>query len=811
MKYLINTLFILLLGFTLSIRAEETVPAKGDGDGELSLPWTAFEKLLKLDQDNVRLNWDEFQRLMKQTGVQEMPPFELQNGQVSLSRTEFKNLLNRMKLPAGEGAKTFLTKALYSGQITRKGTVITAKIHLQVINDGPEYIPVRVPLFPGDIAFEDILLDGKPALIENVGGWTSVTVPRPGEHEATAIFSLPAALDKEPYRLTFNIPPTPITQLDLLLAAAHLDARVDSASQVQTSSVKEGTRVRASLPQTSAVQISWNAVEPERAKGPAKVYATVHQLVSVQDDAVRATAMVELDVLQNAINNLSVVLPEGYTLLDVTGEAVGEWKKRGEGDRTLFIPFGYARKGRFDIVLKAERAFKEKEGAVPFDGFKVLGTVRESGDLLVEKSTNGEVKVSEKEGLRRLDAQEIPDALRTLSTQTFLEAYKYIRPPIRWGLDIQRHEEIAVVSSVADSANAVTLLLKDGKSVTHLTLTIKNTARQFVELKLPAGADVWSVFVEGRTARPSKNAAGATLIPLNRSRIEGHTLAPFDVEIMYYQNAGRPDLVGVQHLTVPSLDLKVSQLLWSVYFPTDARMLYFGGTADKEKEAEGLRPLSAIVRSKRRILNRLSEAASDEIFQSGGALSSSKKIARVDKARQSIHYTMRSDFDESQGINETAYARQVEREINFFGNVNRPQASGEAAQIRIKVPNAGQVYRFSKVLVQENEPITVDAYHIQAPLVITVQGVVFLGVILLLFRARGLALKCLRAFQSIVDRHPKELSWLKTPAGLTVALGGTALLLSFVSHALAAIAFVASALSALRWVKIYLEKKKNPL
>lgn len=810
MKHFKNSLFILLLALTIPSWAEETTAAKAKGDGELSLPWTAFEKLLKLDQDNVLLTWDEFHKLIKQTGVQEMPSFQLQNGQVSLSRGEFKSLLNRMKLPAGEGAKTFLTKALYTGKVTRKGAVITAKIHLQVINDGPEYIPVRIPLFPGDIAFEDILLDGKPALIENVDGWTTVTAPQPGAHEATAIFSLPATLDKEPYRLHFNVPPTPITQLDLLLAAAHLDARVDSASQVQTSASEGGTRVQASLPQTSAINISWNAVEPERAKGPAKVYATVHQLVSVQDDAVRVTAKVELDVLQNTINNLSIVLPEGYSLLDVTGEAVGEWKKRGEGDRTLFIPFGYSRKGRFDVVLKAERAFKEKEGAVPFDGFKVLGTVRESGDLLVEKATNGEVKVSEKEGLSRLDAQEIPEALRNLSTQTFLEAYKYIRPPIRLGLDIQRHEEIPVVSSVVDSANAVTLVLKDGKCVTHLTLTVKNTARQFVELKLPVGASVWSVFVEGRTARPSKNEAGATLIPLNRSRIEGQNLAPFDVEVMYFQNLGRPGLVGVQHLQVSSLDLKTSQLLWSVYLPTDANMLYFGGTADKEKDAEGLRPLSAIVRGKRRILKQLAEAASDEIFQPAGALSASMKNTRVNKARQSAQYSMWSDFDESQGVNETSYAQQVEREINFFGNVNRPQTTGDAAQIRIKVPNAGQVYRFSKVLVQENEAITLDAYHIQGIIVKAIKGLVFLGLFLLLFRARSLVLKVWPALRSAIDRCPKELSWLKTTPGLTIALFGTAILLTFVSPLLAVIAFLASAFAALRWVKIYLERKKDP-
>ncbi|MBK8576113.1 MAG: hypothetical protein IPN90_10740 [Elusimicrobia bacterium] len=797
---------VLLFGISFPARADETPADKAaEGDGELSLPWTAFEKLLKLDQDNVLLSWDEFQRLIKQTGVQDMPPFQLQNGQVSLTRAEFKNLLNRMKLPAGEGAKTFLTKALYTGKVTRKGAVITAKIQMHVLNEGAVFLPAKIPLFPGEMAFEDILMDGKPALIENAEGWTTVTAPTPGKHEVTAIFSVPSTLDKEPYRLTFNIPETPITQVDLLLAAAHLDARVDGASQVQSSPSKEGTRVKASLPQTSSVKISWNAVEPERAKGPAKVYATVHQLVSVQDDAVRTTAKIELDVLQNTINNLSIVLPDGYTLLDVTGEAVGEWKKRGDGNRTLFIPFDYARKGRFDVLVRAERAFKEKEGAVPFDGFRVLGAVRESGDLLVEKATNGEVKVSEKAGLSRLDVREIPEVLKSLSTQTFLEAYKYIRPPIRLGLDIQRHEEIAVVSSVVDSANAVTLLLKDGKCVTHLTLTVKNTARQFVELTLPAGADVWSVFVEGRAVRPSKNEAGKTLIPLNRSRIEGQNLAPFEVEVMFFQNLNRPALADVQHLRIPSLDLKVSQLLWSVFLPTDSNVLYFDGTVDSEKDAEGIRPLSAVVRGKQRILRQLSEAASDEIFQSLSDRSSTSRNARVNKARQSAQYEMKSDFDESQGVNETAYAQQVEREINFFSNVNRPQAAGETAAIRIRVPNAGQVFRFSKVLVQENEPITLDVTQVNSVIVKTVKGVLFLGVLVLLFRARPLAVRFLKALRADLGRFP----WLKTPAGVTGALFVGGLLLTFVSNILATIAFLAAIVAAIRWARDYKKLKKN--
>jgi hypothetical protein len=490
------------------------------------------------------------------------------------------------------------------------------------------------------------------------------------------VFSLPAALDKEPYRLDVAIPETPITQVDLWLGAPNLDARVSGASGVETLPSEGGTRVRASLPQTTRLSIAWNAVEPEQAKGPAKVYAAPHTVLSVQDDAVRSTARIDLDVLQNSINNVALQLPEGYTLLDVTGDAVGEWKLRGADNRTLFIPFEYARKGKFSVTVRVERAFKDKGGVVPFDGFQVLGAVREGGDLLIEKTTNGEVKIVDTAGLVRLDPREVPGPLSALAQNTFLDAFKYVRPPFRLGLDIQRHEEIAVVSSVIDTANAVTLLLKDGKCVTHLTFSVKNTAKQFLEVRLPAGAEVWSAFVEGRPAKPSKAATGATLIPLNRSRIEGQNLAAFDVEVMYFRNAGAGGPGGRQALTLPNVDLKISQLVWSVYLPTERDYVYFGGTVDKEVQAGGFKPLGQVLKGNRRVLRGLTDSAAS--FQSLGKVSrsSSDYASRKEMARQSKVYQFRSEFDESQNISEDLYAQQVERELNFFSDVNRQQVAG---------------------------------------------------------------------------------------------------------------------------------------
>lgn len=51
------------------------------------------------------------------------------------------------------------------------------------------FIPAKIPLFPGEMAFEDILMDGKPALIENDNGYTTVTALKPGDHVVTAVFT----------------------------------------------------------------------------------------------------------------------------------------------------------------------------------------------------------------------------------------------------------------------------------------------------------------------------------------------------------------------------------------------------------------------------------------------------------------------------------------------------------------------------------------------------------------------------------------------------------------------------------------------
>ena len=106
------------------------------------------------------------------------------------------------------------------------------------------------------------------------------------------------------------------------------------------------------------------------------------------------------------------------------------------------------------------------------------------------------------EGLDKLDVSELPSELIGRSQKPLLFGFKYLHHPYLLVLDIKKHEEIPVISTVIDSASGVTLFTADGKLVNRLIYKVRNTSKQFLELSLPPQAEVWSVFVGREPARP---------------------------------------------------------------------------------------------------------------------------------------------------------------------------------------------------------------------------------------------------------------------------------------------------------------------
>jgi hypothetical protein len=725
-KYIFRLSFIILIAIFLSLSSYSQ--EKKEDKGEVSIPWEEFRKLLELDKDEVVLSWEEFQKILAQTGKKYIPPFQLKDEKVVLTREQFKRLLDQMKPPVitvvHPPADYLITKAAYRGRITRSNALLRANLSTEIFpKERSQY--VKIPLFPMNIALKDVLFDNRPGVVILENNKHTLATRQVGQHEIMVDFSLKTDLEEGPRALSFPIPRTPITSLDLDIPFTKIEVEVTNAQQVEVTERGGQTHVFALLSPSDFIGLKWRRQLPEAVKGPAKIYADTLSHISIEDDALRVNTDVSLSVLQNTIPSLILKVPEGYSILDVRGSGLGDWRelKRREVNY-LEIPFDYPKKGNFAIAITTEKLLPNASMAVDFTGFAVEEAIREKGFLGVELKSASEVTLSSAEGLDRLDVSELPPVLITRSQKPLLFGFKYLHHPYSLILDIKKHEELPIISTVVDSASGVTLFTEDGKLVHRLVYKIRNTSKQFLELELPEDAQVWGLFVGGEPAKPRVNQ-NKILIPLNRSRQGATGLVAFDVELIYYLKSTRFGWLGHKKSLFPVPDVIISQMLWSVYLPVGYTFPQFGGSVEKEKKAKGIRPLLG---TKRKVFRPLEPPAG---------------VPEKDKERLRRELDdMKKQFSANLAIAEEQLAEQVENEAQFSQRVQDiqegkvPAVSG-VLPIRIIIPTTGQVFRFAKTLISE-EPLTLRFTYASRGMT-TLVGLLILVIVLILlfiFRSR---------------------------------------------------------------------------
>jgi hypothetical protein len=696
----ITIAILIVSGLTIAAHAQD----KPGNDTRLSVPWDEFKKLVNLDEDEIVISLETFQKLLAQTGARTTPTHVLKDGNVVMSREEFKKLVDQMKPPqAADATPPFdhlITKAMYSGEMKDNSTVFTAVFNVHVLKKGAY---VRVPILPRQIALADMTVDGEPALVVVENGYHSIVLPSAGEYEVVASYSLKSSLDKGPHKIDLAIQQTPITLLTLEMPITDIDVEIPQAQQVLTGERDDKTVVSAVIGEGTAISVRWRKQVAAADKVPAKLYAEVHHLISIRDDALQTNTAIIYNILHSEVDAVRLVIPDNMNVLTVTGEGVGEWQETTQEDqRILLIPFTYGKKGAAAVTVTTETTFSESRLANAFSGIRTLDTVRETGFIGIELATSAEVIVTENDGLEKVVVQKLPRPLINKSARPLIMAFKYLKHPYSLVFDIKQHEKIAVPVATINSASVVTLFTEDGKIVHRVVYQIRNSAKQFLEIQVPEKADVWSVFVGNQPVESSMNGKGKLLVPLIRSRSVDNRLDTFPVELIYCMVQDKFAPFGMQESTLPAVDLMISQLLWSVYLPNDYAYLYFESTLEKEEIIRGVNVFTNVRRrydgNKMKELRVGQDISADELKQ----------------AYKGDYY--RSSF-RNVALEEAQLSSQMDAELEFGGRLegladNAPQSpisggvSTGVLPIQIKVPTSGQVYRFAKTIIRPEDPLT---------------------------------------------------------------------------------------------------------
>lgn len=771
--------------------AAPLLAAEKPDQARLRLPWESLKNILRIDQDRVRLSAEEFDALIKRTSRKNPPAHVVADGDVLLSRAEFTRLIQSLIPPAEPAATVFAPKAVYRGRLLKNSAVVEASLHVEVPEKPAK--PIAWDAFPAQAAFQTIFLDGKPALAAVRNGRLFITLTDAGAHRLDLRFTVPVPDATAGQTLGLALANTPITEWIFEVPEPNLDIAVPGALHRELSAAPGGTRVRALLPPTAWVTMAWNPLAPDRAKGPARVYAVVDHLLSVEEDAVRATAHVALDVLQNTINETILVPPPGFAILDVQGEAVKDWQERADPAR-LAVSLKSARKGRVDLFVTLERVLPGEKSTTTYTGLTVVGAQRQRGHLGVELKSDVELPAPVVAGLDPKDPfRELPTDLVARSDR-LVYGYQHLGGPLSLALTLSRHAVVNVPMTFVDRVDGTTVIRPDGKRVHRVALWVQSSARQFLGLALPDRAALWSVFVDGAPVKPVVGPDKKTMVPLIRSA--GGRAGLFPVEIVVYEERARLPPLGRERLRLPMPDVLVNRLQWNVVVPPDWNFRYLGHdfedlnrpsteiTGTGGGNATGLKFKSVQAPRPRR-------SAADD------------KNERMDRARDLASLEEKWD-GETDGLAATA-AEPPPPAAPVVGGEFEQSAGlaglpAGALPVRVNVPETGVRLSFSKTLPPSDGPLALPLWHWSAGVGAIARTLLLLGAVLLVFRFRGpLGARGKRLLEKATPAR-KALAFHPTPFQWVFLALTAALATAVAARPLFALAVGAYAVAVLRWV-----------
>jgi hypothetical protein len=143
-------------------------------------------------------------------------------------------------------------------------------------------------------------------------------------------------------------------------------------------------------------------------------------------------------------------------------------------------------------------------------------------------------------------------------------------------LDWKRFPDTEVIAAVAERAVVTTLVTSEGRSLTEVSLTIKNQTQPFMKVDLPQGASILSADVAGEKVKPVQGTDG-NRVPLLRANFRPS--GPYIVSFVFVHSGSPFARKGESELSLPKMDVPISVMEWEVFLPEQYKVKDFGGDA----------------------------------------------------------------------------------------------------------------------------------------------------------------------------------------------------------------------------------------
>jgi hypothetical protein len=327
--------------------------------------------------------------------------------------------------------------------------------------------------------------------------------------------------------------------------------------------------------------------------------------------------------------------------------------------------------------------------------------------VTLESAGRDEVVIEEPVDLQALtrrqeEWRQLVDLLGTEITQAYMVTTD---PGTDARLAFKTKERLLVETAGARIGLAQTVLSMDSNGAYRAgqSYRIANTTEQFLEVELPAGADLWSVLVAGEPVKPASVPGAAGLrrvrIPLVRT-----TAGDLDCEVILnyggqFHRPGGLRAVSFPLISTVNVPVELSQV--RLFLPETYRWFDFGGTMRQVTEAGDL--AADYLRYQTRMAERLSQTLeAGGLFAKARAATSFKNLkSEIEQTRQSAGaYGFAGNLQQEISSSEAVISRG-EQQLEQFGRRVQRRAALEDNRARLGDLFAQQRTTRARNLVQD--------------------------------------------------------------------------------------------------------------
>jgi hypothetical protein len=610
-------------------------------------------------------------------------------GTVTLPLPEYDRLVDRAakppKRPEAPPIPAVLARAEAHLRVSGDSVRGTITLVGEVFRAGA----TKVPLVTGATLLDARLL-GRPLPLLHEGDAEVAVLSGPGPFSIALDWGAP--LTAEPGRASFilPVPAAGSARATVDVPGEQADIRLAPGLITKRTAANGRTIVEATLDPGSRAHFSWTAREgTATAPRETRFLSDVKTLVTVGEAELRLAVLVDVSVVQGGPERFALRLPPGFEIAGVSGSTL-EKTEEGPGKGVINLVVRDPARNRHQFLLTLERSsaggsFQED---VPFPS--VDGAQRETGEAAFESVGTMELGATERDDVRRMDVREVSAPLKGLARQPLVAAFRYHRKAgelPRVALDVKRFPDAAVLAAVAERAVVTTLVSAEGRTLTEVTLTVRNHAQPFLKVALPEGATLLSAEVAGEAVKPVKGDDG-TRVPLLRPGTR--PTGPYAVSFVYVHPGSPFAKRGEAAFALPRLDIPISLVEWELFLPDRYKVSGFEGNA---LPAESPRPVAYL----------------DDVTTGGMAETIQVQKAaplREDFRKRAEPSGQAAEAGKGRDANEP---QQMAPSSNVFALQRRVAG---VLPVRIDIPHAGASYRFVRPLVLEEE--TTVRFHYKA-------------------------------------------------------------------------------------------------